>query len=360
MNFYSGNEIESQTYECLECGGIMDYDSDVGCIQCNICGSVRDIKDNKKRTHVKEYIFVEEKDEDFKWQKEKMVLKCDRCDGQVLVDVTEEPIFCAFCGPSYIMKPVDVKPDLDMVPHAILPFVLTAEEAMYRLTVWVQENSFRPSDLRISNLRERTKGMYIPYWIYSFKTDVLYGYQTRAKRKLFDEIEHFGMDFSYSGNVQLLFKNIMMCSVNNSYLDALREAEPFDLSDLVEFKEDYLDGRYAQTPMLNQHTAFAWVNTDMTKIVERIVKSEYTPYNHPKINYDQRIKYYKITAKQVWVPMYIYSYTYKNKKYPIVVNGQTGEVTGEVPKDIYKVLAVIVSIVAAFVIYILLLVKFYS
>jgi hypothetical protein len=62
-------------------------------------------------------------------------------------------------------------------------------------------------------------------------------------------------------------------------------------------------------------------------------------------------QYSDVTFKHVLLPVWISAYRYRNKVYRFLVNGQTGEVTGEAPISWWKV--ALIAIVVLFIIYVI-------
>jgi hypothetical protein len=57
-----------------------------------------------------------------------------------------------------------------------------------------------------------------------------------------------------------------------------------------------------------------------------------------------------MTFKHVLLPVWIGRYRYKGQEYKIMVNGQTGVVAGDKPKDTLKLLGIILSVVATLIV----------
>ena len=53
-----------------------------------------------------------------------------------------------------------------------------------------------------------------------------------------------------------------------------------------------------------------------------------------------------MTFKHVLLPIWTGTYTYKDNEYKILINGQTGKVNGDKPRDTVKTFAIIASVIA--------------
>jgi len=65
-------------------------------------------------------------------------------------------------------------------------------------------------------------------------------------------------------------------------------------------------------------------------------------------------RYGDITYKHVLLPVWISAYRYRDKVYRFLINGQTGEVSGESPKSWWKIALLTVGIVAAVIAFLVL------
>ncbi len=64
-----------------------------------------------------------------------------------------------------------------------------------------------------------------------------------------------------------------------------------------------------------------------------------------------RTAYSKVTYKYLLLPVWLIDVTYKKKNYWLLMNGQTGKITGKIPKNIVKYVgAVLLGILLCFLI----------
>jgi len=62
-----------------------------------------------------------------------------------------------------------------------------------------------------------------------------------------------------------------------------------------------------------------------------------------------------MTFKYVLLPLWIGTYHYKGRQYQVMVNGQTGKVSGEKPRDILKTILIISSVIASLLVVLIFL-----
>ena len=56
-----------------------------------------------------------------------------------------------------------------------------------------------------------------------------------------------------------------------------------------------------------------------------------------------------MTYKYVLLPLWVGTYQYKGQNYSILINGQTGEVSGQKPRDTVNTVAIILSVILTFI-----------
>ena len=87
------------------------------------------------------------------------------------------------------------------------------------------------------------------------------------------------------------------------------------------------------------------------KVIEKEILSKYSydivDYLNVNTTFDE------ITYKYVILPVWICNYSYNNKKYQFMVNGETGKIVGKAPVSPIKVTAFVFVILAALIIGIL-------
>jgi hypothetical protein len=62
------------------------------------------------------------------------------------------------------------------------------------------------------------------------------------------------------------------------------------------------------------------------------------------------VNWQDMTFKHLLLPVWIGKYRYKRVEYPVMVNGQTGQVSGEKPRDTFKVFGILISMIATIIV----------
>ena len=56
-----------------------------------------------------------------------------------------------------------------------------------------------------------------------------------------------------------------------------------------------------------------------------------------------------MTFKYVLLPLWVGTYQYKGQNYSILINGQTGEINGQKPRDTVNTVAIVLSVILTFI-----------
>ena len=351
------SEEKSNNFNCSECGAELKFKAGTEFLECGHCGNKNKILQTKveiQEIDYNEYI------KNMATQEKVITIKainCSSCGATSSVDSHVKADLCPYCATPFVLE--DAK-DQDIIkPKNLLPFKLDKTEATNSFKKWIKSLWFAPNSLGKAALNPVSfKSIYLPYW--TFDSDTFSKYtgqrgddyyvtvgsgkdQKREKRTRWTSV---------SGTVSKKFDDVLVPatkSVPYKRLDALR---PWNLHQLVNYDERYLSGHQTECYAIELEKGNELARREMAVSISYDAKSQ--------IGGDQQsitslyTTYSDVTFKHILLPVYVCSYRYKQKLYNFVINAQTGEVQGDRPYSILKILAVVLCIVAIFgVLYIL-------
>jgi hypothetical protein len=150
--------------------------------------------------------------------------------------------------------------------------------------------------------------------------------------------------YSVSGSVSNDFDDILIEASNSLPKDKLRALEPWDLKNVMEYNDQFLQGFRTENYQVDLPTAFVESKKRMVPVINQTI-------NHNIGGDRQTINsvsttYTKSTFKYILLPVWISAYRYNNKVYQFLVNARTGEVQGNRPWSVVKIaLAVIAGVI---------------
>lgn len=310
-------------YECPGCAGNLKFDiarQNLFCEHCNLT--------------VDTYSVHKEQDaEEHSGQYETTVFICPQCGGEILSEDTTAATFCSFCGAATIL---DSRVAKERRPAYIIPFSKTREDCKKSYARMMRRAFFAPKAFKDKENIEKFRGIYIPYWVYSFEKNESVGFPGYKSHRRGD---------------YLIYKEYRMeCDINSSYEGLAYDASasfadhlsgaiaPFDLENKKEFTPAFLSGFYADTSDVDK-----WVYQDEA---EDMVVND----GAAKLSHNSMCKKYSVTdssikkvvrpacrkAELAMFPVWFLSYRNKDRVSYAVVNGQTGRTTAEMPIDPVK------------------------
>ncbi len=296
---------------------------------------------------------------------ETLGFKCPGCAAYSTLETDMTAGACAFCGSPYVGVAQSQKA---IRPAAVVPFFVNRAQALELYRQWVSSRWFAPNDLaRTSATETGLVGMYVPYWTFDCDAHTSYTgqrgddywttetYTAREGDRTVTRTRQVRRTrwTPASGEVFNNFSDLLVLASQSLPRDYVRELEPWDLSDLTPYRDDYLSGFRAQSYQISLPAGFR-VAADMTidpihATIRRDIGGDHQTIESTNIRYD------KITFKHVLLPIWISAYQYRGEVYRFVVNAQTGEVQGARPFSKIKIaLAVLAGVIVLGLLYLML------
>ena len=137
-------------YKCMNCGGNVVYDPQSGHMKCMSCGGSDCEQSIPSETP----------------------MICPACGTQITYrNEYGSAGKCPACGVPIIRDDFIVYP---YGPDVILPFKVSKRDAEEKLKQEFGKKLFLPSDFLSTKTLERLRGVYVPFWLYDFDTNVDY------------------------------------------------------------------------------------------------------------------------------------------------------------------------------------------
>ncbi|MBR4403882.1 MAG: hypothetical protein IKT10_02095 [Clostridiales bacterium] len=251
---------------------------------------------------------------------------CNACGAKIVTDSHTAATFCAFCGsPALVGKRLTEQ----FQPQYMIPFKYSRKSAEEAFIKWAGKGKWTPFGFVSKKNVEKMTGLYVPFWLFNIKATIdAQGTGTKVRYSGDDEIIE---TFNFKRNAKLSWDHVPLDG-ETRIDDALMEAiEPFDFDALIPYDYRYLPGfyadRYDQSP---QDLAARATKRGITGIDNALKGSLKGTYDRFTIKQNlSRID--SMEANYALLPIWFLSYKYRNKYYYFAMNGQTGEVAGEVP-----------------------------
>lgn len=347
-------------FPCPQCGSDLRFAPSAGKLVCDHCGFEDDAADLRTgpwggqaireldfQTALRNQLPLAE-------MEETRTAHCDSCGATVDFDGDTHGLECPFCASPLV---ADTGPNRHIKPHALIPFALDEPAARQAMTAWLGRLWFAPSGLQKYARRGRAMdGVYVPFWTFDAQTQSTYRGQRGTVYHQTRTVMRNGKRHSQSvakvrwrtvsGRVRRFFDDVLVLgtrSLERRETDALA---PWDLSRLVPYTPEYIAGLRAEAYSVELDDAFHQARVQMDRVIERDVRFDIGGDRQRIGHIESQVS--DVTFKHVLLPIWIAAYRFRGKSYRFVVNGQTGQVTGERPWSAAKIaLAVVVGLIVA-------------
>ncbi len=269
---------------------------------------------------------------------------------------------CVFCESPLVASTGDPSEHADRVA----PFLLDRDGAASKLHAFLQGQWLAPKDVRHADRPAELRGVLVPFWahdgdarsrwsanvgIYWYRTETYWvtvtrdGKTTREMRtRTVQETEWFPSSgthaSSYAGQLVSGSRGLPEAEAN--------ALEPFDLGNALPWDARLLAGWVAERPTLDRIHAEEVARQEIAGRENRAIAAFLPGDTHGQVSSQTDIDVSAV--RLVLLPVWIATYRWRDEVHRLLVNGQTGEVVGEVPKAWGKVALLVFGVLFALVI----------
>lgn len=368
-------ETGSNELPCSECGAPLTFQPGAGMLKCQFCGTENEIEGSNQQVspwggksgggpQIKELDYHAALNDalDDAEIEETVTIRCPGCGAEVGLDATTQADNCPFCATPLARE--ESHAHKHPKPQGVLPFAFDERTAREKMTKWLGGLWFAPNSLKkYAEAGRPLAGVYLPHYTYDAVGDADYVgqrgdayYVTRTRTVMVDgkpqqqTYQERKIRWSnVSGKVRHAFDDVLV-QASDSMGPASDAAEygglSWDLAALEPYRTEYLAGFRAEAPSVALQDGYNRAENLMEQMLVRDVKFDIGG-DAQRIS-SMNTRYSSITFKHVLLPIWLASYRWNNKPFRVVVNGRTGQVSGERPYSAWKIaFAVVLGLVVA-------------
>ena len=275
--------------------------------------------------------------------------RCQNCGAEVSIDPDQRSYVCAFCDSTYV---VEFAPEESnrQPPEFVIGFAVTPEEAMQKYRRWLDENGwFRPGDLKMAQIEEKLKGVYLPFWSFSMLAESgwscsigEYWYRTETyttvqngkmvtKTRTVRETEWWPL----GGKHHRYYSGYLVSGSRGLAQNQADRIKPFHLPALKRYEPFFLAGWLSEEYSIESNQALQTCKQEFQRR-ERENVTEMLPGDTHR-NLSVRTDFSQVNSDLIFLPVYLLSYRYRDKLYRFMINGQTGKAVGDKPLSWLKI-----------------------
>lgn len=338
--------------KCENCGAGVEYAPGTDTLVCPYCESKITIKYASLVIEEKEYSGAVSELEDGAVVEEYDAVVCPACGASATPDPEVSYTQCGFCGTD-ISTGYEKKKSIAV--QYLVPFAIEKQTAMENFSKWLSSLAFAPGGVKRGARADAFKGMYTPYWTFDAHIEADYEGRRGDEYTVTKEVENSEGNTEkveeteirwtdVKGHLAADFDDLLVAAAKSLPQGIVSGLEPWDLSALTPYNESYFSGFAVQLYDIEMKDAFEKAKLDMISSCEDMAESEIggDEQDITKMNMD----YQDVTYKSLLLPIWISSFRYKGKVYRFLVNGQSGEVQGERPWSVIKIVLFILTLIA--------------
>jgi len=352
---------ERKEFPCESCGSVLSFSIGAQRLKCDHCGFEKELVfEEGKAPNVRE----NDLEGGLRKQAEKrsapaagtaaQEVRCRGCGAIAMFEGSLTSSKCSYCDAPLQLKDAHVS-EHPIKVDGLCTFQVEHAQAKTNMKKWIESRWFAPGDWKSRGIDGKFDGVYMPFFTYDAMTFTRYtgergdayyvevgeGQNKRQERRV--RWSHA------SGAFQRFFDDVCIPALKSLPQKLLEGLEPWPTDKVLPFTDSALAGKRAHTYERPLDECFGLakerINDTLRSDVKRRIGGD-----------EQRIhsldsQFSALTYKHVLLPVWILAYRYGDKPYRVVVNAVTGQVNGERPWSIPKILAAVFFgiVVAVFV-----------
>jgi len=297
------------------------------------------------------------------WNTERVSVKCQSCEAISVFDPTKVAKRCDFCGSAQLVPYDQIKAPIR--PESLLAFQISETQVRDLVRRWYGSHFFAPNKLKKSALTDTLHGLYIPFW--TFDAQVHAGWTAMAGHYYYENESYRDSKgqtqtrrvrktrwVPAAGALDHFFDDEMVSGSAGLDASLLAQVGPFPTDKLVPYDAGYLAGwvveQYQIDLVQGSRQAQAKMDEKLRVLCSREVPGDTQRDLQVQADYAQQ------TFKHLLVPVWLVTFDYGARSFPVLVNGFTGKISGKYPLSWIKIALVSLGVL----IVVLLLMQYVS
>jgi DNA-directed RNA polymerase subunit RPC12/RpoP len=337
--------VTAQRMVCPKCGGKMAYAPDGRSLRCEYCAQ----QERKQALSASQGAELQEHDfvvalataKGHTHPVKMHAFTCEGCGADFILAPDVLSLNCSYCGSAHV---ADVSEVRELIPpEGVIPFAIRREEAQRAFREWLVKKKMRKA--KITPVR----GVYLPAWTFDMSGEIRW--VCYVNRDEGPSVDIGGIPISLGGGSSSSRKLVKEEGTHLVYEDDLlilatkkltvdlvkKEVDKFLLGDVMPYEHGYLADWPAEAYQITVADASLMARGKMLKkaksaldirLSARLESVRDLQLNTSGVTVD--------SFKLILLPFWIARYRHQDKVYYLLVNGQTGKVRAQMPRNLIQ------------------------
>ena len=322
-------------YTCPNCGAKRVYKAGTNELVCESCGTKALISTITVDMEAGAAQGVKTGPDAITRAEEGTSIKCPGCNADLELSDNAAAVKCGFCDNTVV---IDSRLSGPYRPARILPFQISERAAKDHFKRWKNSGPLTPKSFKEA-VDQKVSGCYVPFWLYDYEVQIsMTAKGTRTEKNTQNNTERTTTEsYEVIRDTLAVYKDVPEVASDNYPDSVMKILEPYDYKDFQTFTAPYLAGYTAECYTKTADDLRDKVQADLRRDAEEATKATITGYDTLNVTVSDTV-FQNERVENVLLPVYKLDYEYRGIKYPIFMNGQTGEIQGKLPKSKLKAL----------------------
>jgi hypothetical protein len=304
-------EVDVHRFTCPQCGGRMVYSPDGTSLVCESCSSPQRLNAGNPAAG-QDFFVAMANGKGFRKTISVKTFQCQGCGANFLLAPTELSAICAYCGSLHVVALDEVRELVE--PDAIIPMAFDQKQAGAFLAQWLAGRR-----IVLQSAGDGLRGLYQPVWAFNFIGSLPWNGQVIRNNH----------ESPVSGECLTQFNDVCIPASAKLGIQFLELLPGYSLASAPAYDPRFLSGWAAQI----YETTMADAALEARRItVERICRDIHIEHGHVNdLHYSTSA--ISITSYHlILLPVWLMDYPFEDQVHRVLINGQTGTVSGGIPK----------------------------
>lgn len=280
---------------------------------------------------------------------------CGNCGANTQMPAEQLSTKCAFCDSPIVLSDDAIK---GPTPDFVAPFVIEQSIALDKLSVHLKQQWLAPDAVRQAAEPDRLRAVQVPFFMFDATAKSKYNadiginwtesYTTEERNSEGEMVTvtktrtHTEW-FSTEGSHVYEYRKQLICGSKGVKEEDTNSIEPFDIGKAIPYDPSLLANVLAEQFQISKDAAEKTCVQELKALELKNTTSFLPGSSSRSVHVDTEVDVQGVST--ILLPLYIANYKHNGQLFHLLVNGQSGQVAGPVPRSHAKVIMLITAII---------------